>query len=489
MKHVIAFRKSIAVICMVAASACTSKFDALNVDPNNPTDAPATNILARSIQSISGTLFGERLGISYIGFFAGHTAPSTFGATYEYRDEIVTGQWSALYYVLSDCQKVINQSAAEGNTNMQAVMMTVKAFTAQYITDMWGDVPYTEALKGEEGVTRPAYDSQETIYHALLAELAQAAALFNQESIDQLGEGDILMNGDVGKWQRFCNALRLRVAMRVSNVDPALATETIAAVLNNPADNPVLAPGEEVRLTWPGSSPYNEPWFSYLTGTGPWYAMNATIIDTLKALSDPRLPVYAQPVPYSDPATYAGLKTGRPSSEFSLNNSSRIGTRYGYQAAGISPWLRYAEVCFLKAEAFARGLATGDAAEAYREGVAASLGENGIDDAATYLARPEVAWTADDAENLRRIYLQKWIALFKQSHEAWSESRRTDVPLMEAIPFEYNGSHTRPPFRYPYPTEEVALNGEHIEPYLEGLENGDRFWGRHMWWDTRSGVH
>lgn len=489
MKHVKAIRYSIVLSCLLVVQACTSRFDELNIDPNNPTDAPATNILARSIQSTTATLYGERLGISYIGFFAGHTAPSTFGATYEYRDEIITGHWSALYYVLSDCQKVIEQAAKEGNANMQAVMMTVKAFTAQHITDMWGDVPYTEALKGEAGVTRPPYDTQETIYRALLSELAQAAALFRQGSIDRLGDGDILMQGDVAKWQRFCNSLRLRVAMRVSNVAPQLAAETITAVLNNPAENPVLGPGDDIILTWPGSSPYNEPWFTYLTGTGPWYAMNSTIIDTLAAHHDPRLPVYAQPVPNSNPAQYTGLKTGRPSSEYSLNNSSKIGTRFGYQAAGFSPWMRYAEVCFLKAEAYARGMATGDAAAAYREGITASLLENGITDASALLARPEVVWTSNPTENLRRIYLQKWIALFKQSHEAWAEARRTDVPLMEAIPFEYNGAHNRPPLRYPYPTEEVALNGENIAPYLQGLENGDRFWGRRLWWDTRSGIN
>ncbi len=489
MKYVTAFRKSIAVICLVAAMSCTSKFDEMNIDPNNPTDAPATNILARSIQSIAGTLFGERLGISYIGFFAGHTAPSTVGATYEYRNEIVTGHWSSLYYVLSDCDKVISQSAAEGNSNMQAAMMTIKVFAAQYITDMWGDVPYTEAVKGEEAVTRPRYDRQETIYQTLLSELAAAADLFNLQSIDKLGDGDILLHGDLGKWKRFCNSLRLRLAMRVSNVNEVLAKETITAVLNNPTMYPVLADGEDILLTWPGSSPYNEPWYGYLTGTGPWYAMNSTLIDTLSAYNDPRLAVFAQPVPDSNPATYAGLKTGRPSSEFSLNNTSKIGTSYGYQAAGISPFMRYAEVCFLRAEAFARNFSTGDAREAYLAGITASMQENGISGINAYVTQPAVRWTTDQEANLTRIYLQKWISLFKQSHEAWSESRRTDVPRMESIPYEYNQSHNRPPLRYPYPNEEVALNGENIAPFLEGLENGDRFWGRQMWWDTRTGVN
>src|SRR5690606_28790779 len=111
--------------------------------PNKPTTAPATNVLANSIRSIASTLYGERLGIYYEGFYAGQTAPGIFiGASYEYRDEIVTGQWSSLYYAMNDLQKVISQSAEDGNKNMQAAALTLKVFAAQYLTDMWGAVPY-----------------------------------------------------------------------------------------------------------------------------------------------------------------------------------------------------------------------------------------------------------------------------------------------------------------------------------------------------------
>jgi hypothetical protein len=153
--------------------------------------------------------------------------------------------------------------------------------------------------------------------------------------------------------------------------------------------------------------------------------------------------------------------------------------------------LRYAEVCFIIAEAYQRGLAAGTAQTAYENGVKASLTENGISDASAYLAGPSVAWAVNDPSgNLQKIYLQKWIALFKEGSEAWAESRRTDVPLMTDIPYDYKATHNRPPFRYPYPENESLLNADNIKPHMTGIDAASQlFWGQQMWWDTRKGVH
>ncbi|PUZ30084.1 Starch-binding associating with outer membrane [Chitinophaga costaii] len=481
-------------ICLMAA-ACTKNFDEMNTDPNKPTTAPSTNVLANSTYSIAATLFGERLGIFYEGFYAGHTAPGiAIAASYEYRDEIVAGHWSSLYYAMNDLQKIVDQSAADGSLNMQAVALTLKVYAAQYLTDMWGDVPYTEAFKGEEGVTRPAYNTQEEVYNAMFTELETAANLFTQNAIDGLGGGDILLGGDVKAWQRFCNSLRLRLAIRISGVAPDKAASVLKSVLDNSADYPTLNEDENVSLKWVGASPYNDPWYTYLTSSANYYAMCSTVIDTLKAYNDPRLPVYAQRTTLSDPANpglndYAGLKSGEPSSSFSVSTVSKIGVKFGYTAAGFSPFMRYSEICFIKAEALLKGLITsGNAESEYQKGIIASMKENGITDYSAYLAKPSVAWSGTSAD-LTKVYLQKWLAIFKESAEAWSETRRTDVPVMSAVPYDYHGSHNRPPFRYPYPNSELTLNGENISEHLTGLDNNDYFWGKQVWWDTRTGVH
>jgi hypothetical protein len=471
-----------ASLIFLQATSCTRKFDEMNINPNNPVTAPATNILARSIQATASTLYGERLGMYYLGAYAGQTSVRSVGAFYEYRAEIVLSHWTSLYQIMNDLQQVILQSEKDNNKNMQAAAITLKVFVAQYVTDMWGDVPYSDALKGESGVIQPKYDTQEAIYNALLVELKKAADLFNEGAIDKLGDGDILMGNNTGKWKRFCNSLRLRVAMRMSNAAPAVATAALKDVLTNLNTYPVLQQDENVSLQWLGTAPYNEPWYEFLR-TRTDYAMNATLIDALKNTNDPRLPVYA--LPAADDGLYHGLITGRPGSEFTLNNVSKIGTRFAGTANGASPFMRYAEVCFIMAEAYQRNLVTGDAATAYIKGITSSMAENGITNLGNYLNDPKVALTGD-AGDLKKINLQKWIALFKQSGEAWSEARRTDVPLMNKVPYDYNNSHNRPPFRYPYPEEELFLNEKNIKPHLEGLENNDKYWGKQVWWDKRT---
>jgi len=116
-----------------------------------------------------------------------------------------------------------------------------------------------------------------------------------------------------------------------------------------------------------------------------------------------------------------------------------------------------------------------------------SCTENGISAAsiATLLSQPEVAWNGGTTSNLQKIYLQKWISLFKQSEEAWSEARRTDVPLMTDVSKNYSASHNRPPFRLAYADEEKTLNPNFPTKVVET----DIFWGTQIWWDTRTGVH
>ncbi|MBS1663726.1 MAG: SusD/RagB family nutrient-binding outer membrane lipoprotein [Bacteroidetes bacterium] len=484
--------KHIRILCCLALltlGACTKRFDAMNVNPNAPTVAPETNILGNSIYAIANTLEGERLGMFYAGTYSGQTCYFQIGAFYEYRDAIVTGHWSTIYHTLNDLQKVINTAAADGDKNMQAAALTLKVYIAQKATDFWKDMPYSQALKGDSGVVAPAYDTQQQIYGQLAAELKTAAGLFNEKSIDQLGSGDILFNGSLDKWKKFCNSLRLRVAIRMSNVDAAGAKATLTEILGNPSTYPVMGSNDDdANLIWPGVAPYVEPWYSFLVlSRRNDYGLCANLVDTLKKFNDPRLPAYG--VPALSDGAYRGYKMGSPNSDFTANDVSAPGKRFAGVAAGFSPLLRYPEVAFIRAEAYSRGLVTGDARAAYEAAVTASLAENGITVSAGYLAGPGVAWSGD-ASDLKKIYLQKWIALFKESSEAWAEARRTDVPLMEAIPYDYKGSHNRPAFRYPYPQNEYQLNSANLNPHLTGIDAASQlFWGQQMWWDTRTGVH
>ena len=476
-------------ILLILVSGCTKDFDDINVNPNAATVVPSTNVLGRGILSSAGVLFSERLAIFYTGSYAGHTAAIGLG-DYEYRVDINNNMWRNMYISMSYLVSAAEIAKEEENEVIYAAALTLKAYAAQMTTDMWGRIPYTEAFQLEKnGNLYPNYDDQRTVYTALLAELKEAADIL-KTATGSVGVGDLIYGGNASKWRKFCNSVRLRAAIRISNVDQTMATAVISEILGDQASYPVLEDNNDNAYLWfPGVSPDNEFWYRRLGTTGAYtdqYRMNDALISTLKTLDDPRLPVYARENKYGE---YNGYKFGPTQLTDTINNSnnvSGIGERFANDPAGFSPFMHAAEVSFIKAEAYLRGLVSGDEKAAYERAITLSMTENGINQAAIdeYLAQPEVAWDAGTTPNLEKIHLQKWISLFKQSEEAWSEARRTDVPLMTNISKDYVASHNRPPFRLPYPDEEKSLNTN----FPTEVEEEDTFWGTQVWWDTRTGV-
>jgi hypothetical protein len=473
----------------VLAIGCTKDFDAINTNPNAPTVVPATNVFARGILSSASTLFGERLDIYYTGSYAGMTAAIGLG-DYEYRVDINNSMWRGMFLSMSYLVNTASLAKTEGNTNLYAAALTLKAYDAQKTTDMWGSIPYTEAFHlGDSGILYTNYDSQQKVYTAILAELKTAAETF-KTGTGVLGAGDLIFKGDVTKWRKFCNSLRLRVAIRMSLVDPATAKSVIAEVLGDAASYPIMAANtDNAYLNFPGVAPDLEYWYQRLGNSGSYidqYRMNYVLINSLQVNNDPRLPIYAR---VSNNGGYKGYRFG-PNQLTDPNNNgnsvSGIGNRFCQNSAGFSPFMNAAEVSFIKAEAYQRGLVTGDAQSAYQNAITLSCSENGVaaTDIATFLAQPEVAWNSGVTTKIQKIYLQKWISLFKQSEEAWSEARRTDVPLMTDVSKNYSANHNRPPFRLAYADEEKTLDPKFPTSVVET----DIFWGTQVWWDTRTGV-
>ncbi len=488
----ISVKKSLFLTVMVwiLVGGCTKDFNDINTNPNAATTVPATNVFARGILSSAGTLFGERLDIYYTGSYAGQTAAIGLG-DYEYRVDINNSMWNGMYAAMTYLVDAASVAKTEENMNLYAAALTLKAYDAQKTTDMWGSIPYTEAFKLQsDGILYPKYDDQKTVYTTILSELKEAADIF-KDGTGETGVGDLIFKGDVAKWRTFCNSLRLRAAIRISNVDEAMAKSVITEVLGNPTDYPVMESNDANAYLWfPGVPPDQEYWYQRLGTSGQYtdqYRMNDVLVSELKATNDPRLPVYARLNKYGE---YRGYKFGPTQLSDTLNNGnnvSGIGERFANNPAGFSPFMNAAEVSFIKAEVYQRGLASGDAKAAYENGVTLSCQENGIDAAGitTLLAQPEVAWDGGSTSNLDKIYMQKWISLFKQSEEAWSEARRTDVPLMTNISKDYASKHNRPPFRMAYADEEKSLNVN----FPVDVKETDIFWGTQVWWDTRTNVH
>ncbi|MBD3628202.1 SusD/RagB family nutrient-binding outer membrane lipoprotein [Cyclobacterium sp.] len=491
MKHIITSKLTgLVLLAVLLCTACTEDWNEMNINPNQPSEVPASNVLGAGMTVVAGQLFGERIGIYYAGTWSGQLAAIGAG-DYEFRVDINNGQWDNLYRAMAYFVDAGNIAREEGNQNLEAVSLIMKAYTAHQVTDMWGDIPYTQAFQLDaEGILSPEFDSQEVVYNKILSELAAANTMLDPNGM-ALGVGDFIYGGDIMKWKKFANSIRLRVAMRMSSVAPQDAAAVIGEILGNPATYPVFEEHtDNAYLNWPGVSSNIEPWRQRLgtpTNKNDQYRTNFDLINLLENLDDPRLPVYAD---RNQNGVFNGYKMGIGQTSDPMNsnaNVSHIGDRFGYDDMGFSPFMNASQVWFIKAEAYERGLVSGGSSqEAYEKGIEVSLEENGVEPEMinAYLQNSGVAWDSGSSTNLEKIRLQNWIALYKQSVEAWAEVRRTDVPLLDKVSNDYASSHNRPPFRMSYPANEIA----HNQSFPSDIEEEDIFYGIQLWWDTRTGV-
>lgn len=469
---------------------CTGDFEEINTDPNGADNdvVPVTNNLAFVIRYASDNLFDDWFDLNESCGFSGQIAKMQYTSEgyYDYRPTVNSNSWYYVYLTLSNIDNIIAKAEAQDNSNMKNVAKVLKAQIFQIATDRWRDIPFTEAGRITEGILNPKYDKQEDIYPALLTMLKEAADGFADDNKGELGAGDVMFDGDVTSWQRYCNSLRLRLAMRISGVDATLAKSTVEEVLGDPNRYPVIITNNEnAFFNWPGTE-YQEPWAAYSLSRPAEFGVSDVMINQLKSTSDPRLAVYA--LPATATGEYNGYGIGNKGAAV-ISQYSKIGTRFMNTngATGFSPYFRSAETYFLIAEAALLGWNTGGitAETAYTRGVTLSMDENGIEsgEISTYLAGAGKYTGSKD-----QVYLQLWIALFKQGMEAWSTYRRTGIPTAVYIAKDSAyPNHNVPPLRYAYPLTEINLNSANVAPYA--AEIVDNFWGKPMWWDTRTDVH
>jgi hypothetical protein len=486
---------SVVIILLAAISGCTKGWEDLNKNPNATVDVPAGNILTYVERASCNNLYDVWNIGNNTDAYANHITKIQYidETRYSERDGIINGRWSNIMHYQVDLYKIIMKCTATGSENpaMVGVAKTISAFLWLIMTDTWGAIPYTEGARGEEGILQPKYDTQQAVYTGILAQLAEANTLL--ASGTGTIEGDVIYNNDASLWQKFANSLRLRVATRMSNVDPAAATTIITGILGNSTANPIMTSNDDMAaFTWLETT-WREPFADDKISRDD-HGMCDVFINALLHTNDPRIGEFAHPA--TSDGQYRGIPSGADAGfVFDLAEVSRIGYRYRDDYKGKSYLMRYPEVCFLKAEAYLRGLAPGGATAAktaYEAGVSASCEEHNVTagDITTYLANLNVVWdgAGDWAyTNLQKIYYQKWVSLFKQGHEAWAEVRRTDIPLLTAAPGSVFTGHTRPPLRWPYPVDEYNLNNAEVKKWDTGTVN--RFWGEKMWWDTRTGVN
>ena len=455
----------LSVLAAVIASTACADLTSVNRNPNGPTDVEPPSILSNAIQTVVNGVDGPNndLDIRGGGLWV------QYYAEIQYRDEDkyivrpgVDGGWDFYNRGLEDFQRMIDKGVAAGVPNWEAVGRIMKSYVFSVMTDAMGDIPYSEAFQGRALLT-PKYDTQQAIYTALFADLAKAS---QEIDIDPgaigFASGDIMYGGDMTEWRKFANSLRLRLAVHLSNVDAATAqSEAQAAV----AAGVFASNTDNAQLMYLASAPDQNPIYTNVhVDKRDDYGMSKTFVDSLLSWKDPRLPVFAQLNNDTILAnrTYQGLPNG-------LNDGvgpalfyiSRIGAFWRETPAAPLALLTYSEVLFLEAEAAERGWISGSAATLYADAIRASMEQYGIAtaDIDAYLAQPRVAY-AGGAAGLTQIAYQKWLSLFTQGPEGWTEVRRTGVPALVPGP---NAVLPSIPERLPYADNEQVLNRANVD--------------------------
>ncbi len=460
--------KAVLAFVLAGLSACTGKFDEINTNPNNPTTASAELFLPHGIQTAVDAYWGGSLGMDVGNLVPQHWARIQYTDVDQYTtsNDVANAGWSNFYIeAIADYQRINKIAQETGNTNYQAVATILRSWVFTLLTDVYGDVPYSDAVKGMEGILQPKYDAQKDIYAALVAELKTAGEMIDVADKSKVIAGDILFNGDLTKWKKFANSQSLRILNRMlGKADaPINVTAEIERILKDPTKYPVLASNaDNVQLVYLNAAPSNNP-VNENRKTRDDHRVSATLVDKLKALEDTRLAIYANAP--ADGGDFKGVPNGLSASDanaLGLSKTSKVGN---YFVASTAPGviMSYAELLFIKAEFAYKGIAAaGTAATLYSDAIKASHAQYGLTASDAYLTTNAFK---SGAAGYTQLMEQKWIALYGQGVEAWTEYRRTGIPVLTAPALNTNGGVI--PTRLPYPGSEESLNYSNFNEALK----------------------
>ncbi|MES2796236.1 MAG: SusD/RagB family nutrient-binding outer membrane lipoprotein [Bacteroidota bacterium] len=512
------------IITLVILCSCFFSCEDLTEVNNNPNgvqpDLVNPNLIMPTVLTETSKLY-VNLGYQDIAGVVQHTQKDAWSSGHNDYDWGGDQSWSANYDILRNNNLLYDRATALKLDFHQGVALVMKSFNFGLITDLWGDAPYSTALKGETGGTEnilPSFDSQESIYTGILADLEKANSLLSKSAIEYssiVTNVDVIYQGDPAKWRKFANSLALRYYMRISAKKPEVAKAGIEKIMANAALYPIITsntddatmafPGTSDGTSWPANTIYDASGSNYRR-----IKMASTLVETLQGLKDPRLGIWANKVEiplvvdvtlpagtdkivegkrYLSPdkvgktvvdtdQEYVGLPTAFSAlpSAYNLNPTpgqtsfnphvSFLNNIYK-QAKG--PLLKArlisaAEVNFILAEAALKGWTVGDAKARYEAGVKASLNTWGLASSTdSYMANNGVAFDG----TVKQVLEQKWIASWTAATEAWFDFRRTGLPALKSGPA---AKRQAIPLRFYYMRDELNINKANATAAADKLE-------------------
>lgn len=502
----------ILVICMLPLASCDNdELVELNIDPNAANELDWKFMFTQGqVQAAENRYINGRVHLNLASGLIQHMATLEIGGERGSGDKYFrhldsfNGYMSYLYRgALKTFGEIIRQTGPEGTnpnwTNLNNMAQVMYIIPMHVMTDLHGNVPYTEANSGIDGIFFPKYDDQEFIYKDMLAKLETAANTIGTGP-DEVGAADVMYGGDFTKWKKLANSLMLRLAMRISNVDPSTAQSYVEKAISGG----VMESNEDMAWIQMASGPsqwFNQNGLSRAMIPDDWGAQNMlskTLVDFLKDHDDPRLMIYSGGIglwggPYiTDPALQQGMPNGYDTETIKEFESTTEEVNRELTYSRLNPalldvddpfvFMTYAEVEFLLAEAALKGWHNGDATAHYNAGVRASMQQWDIFDPTLTVSDEEVdaylsANPFDGSEEM--IGEQHWAASFMQWYEGYSNWRRTGYPVLTPVNYPGNVSGGQIFRRIEYYSQEVANN-----PNLQegGTLPNDVM--TRVWWDV-----
>lgn len=518
---------SICFACVLAAASCTDNFDQTNTNPNKVTVESGTLEASAMFEQ---TLYGAANVQTYYSWYwcdelIQHTAHTGGTTRQQHRYFIGDQDWKSVWntyarYASNDVN-MIHLAEKQGDKVFEAIGLTMKVMFMQNLTDIYGDIPYSEAFKSQEGIKQPVFDSQMSVYQQMCRDLETANDIYatQPQSANSKKSLDRMYGLDMAKWRRFNNSLYLRLLCRISGRPATIVDgehnvqEKMRQIVGHPDQYPVFSSNDDnatVRFT--GIAPYTSEFdptsykkSDFTTGS---YKLTEKMIELMVIKDDnnfkndlyvdPRLPIIGTKKRAYWAGTIAGAAMG---TESNTGDSNAAYLNYEQLCRNnADEWfMDYAEVEFILAEAALKGLIDGgeDTARTHYEAAVKASMAKWSDFAVT--VAPDCIITSDDADAFLTTQLgswdmatdkealianQKYIALFWIGMEDWHEYRRTGLPQLKiGSGCVYNDMIL--PTRFAYPSTTVATNSDHVSEALQRM-GGDNDMKTPVWWSRQA---
>jgi hypothetical protein len=455
-------------VLALSFSSCDKDFEAINTDPINILETTADKLLAPAlVNTLSANMSRNR---SFNNELMQVTVAISDGDgsvfRYDFRRTWADFLWNSWYVQLNnfrDIKKLASRPETI-NTSYQGISLICEAWIVSLLTDTYGDVPYTQAATGKDGLLEPVFDKQKDIYEDLFKKLEEANTLLTAGTAI-VPSSDPIYKGDVAKWRKFGNSLYLRLLMRVSGKSEvsAVSIAKIKEVIEGGAKYPLISKNSEsATLPWSGqagSGPYVNPYVNGVRvqdfrtpGLGQFF------IEHLRDWGDPRISTstYA-----NDGVTPLGINPGSNSfagvpsgyevgvdvtksayfwSSDQTSGSKVVAERSLQQSSKTGILMNYAELQFILAEAAAKGWIGGSAEAYYNAGISNAINywvpsfpaDPNAADVKKYILAADIDWNPANSLDgkMEQIHLQKYFSMFLVDNQQWFEYRRTGHPIL-----------------------------------------------------------